>query len=133
MKLKNLIFAFISLNCFADPFYSDEVISSQADEFQQNTAKNLPNLTACLPSSERNLLYLDLPFNQLKLIGIVRINNIFRALFNDNQRQIIDLRIGDLIEPEQIEIVEINLKQVRYIAWQKVEDCDNPTIQTFRF
>ncbi|TCT15749.1 hypothetical protein EDC51_10510 [Bibersteinia trehalosi] len=139
MKYQTLFFIFISFYSVADPFYIDELETEQADEIEQysanlpNFAKNFSNQPACTPQNTLNRVNLNLPFDELKLIGIAQIKHEFRALFHDNQRQIIDLKIGDLVEPEQIEIVEINLKQVRYIYWQKVEHCENPTIQSFRF
>lgn len=135
MKFRYLFFCLISSLTLADPFYSDE----QAVQTTQNSAKNrdfaenLPFSTACELPEQLNPIHLGIDFAKLKLVGLVGFGQDFRALFIDENNRIIDLKPADLLEPEQIEIQQIDLKNLKYIAWQKVQNCDNPTISTLKF
>lgn len=129
MKTRFLVLLFLSLNSIADPFYA-ETEQVQAVENQENFAKKPSKHSACLPQQPAQSMVLSEPFQQLKLVGIVQFDSQFRALFTNTQQRIVDLRIGDLIDAEQIQIHDISLKQVRYIDWQKSPNCDKPTLIT---
>lgn len=128
MKARFLTLLFLSLNSIADPFYADPE-QSQAVENHENFAKKPSKQPACQPPHTQSLVLTE-PFQQLKLVGIVQFGSQFRALFTDAQQRLVDLRIGDLISAEQIQIHDISLKQVRYIDWQKSPNCDKPTLIT---
>lgn len=142
MKYITSIFSYLlfclSLSCQADPFYpqdnashSIDSLTSQAEENMPKNAKQQAEITACL-SPQLNRLALPTPFEQLKFIGVVEINQQFRALFVDPQQAIIDLRVDDLLEGDFIQITEITLKSVRYIHWPKSTNCSTPHLVTLK-
>lgn len=112
-----------------DPFYAEDLSSDRAVQAEETTVKNAkkqPDLTACL-AEERHRLTLTTPFEQLKLVGVVELNGQFRALFVNEQQRIVEVRVGDVLLPEVIEMTEIRLKGVSYIDWQKSPSCAEPT------
>lgn len=137
MKFRYLFLCLISSPLLADPFYGDEqavqIPQNSAKNNEQNFAENSHFLTACEPSENLNPIHLGIEFSKLKLVGLIGFDTDFRALFIDDHNRIIDLKTADLLEPDKIEITEIDLKTVRYIAWQNVQNCDSPTISTLKF
>lgn len=135
MKLRYLFFCFLSSQLLADPFYDNQqaVGIMQNSTKENNVAENSPFLTACEPPNHTNPIHLGIDFEKLKLVGLIGFEDDFRALFIDEHNRIIDLKINDMLEPEKIEITNIDLKSVRYIAWQKVQNCENPPISTLKF
>lgn len=129
--LFSLLFLF-SLNSSADPFYADSDSTQQAVEFAEKNANFSSKSTACIPQTAQRIS-LASPFNNLKAVGIVQFGDQFRAIFSDEQQHLIDLKLGDLIEPELIEIHHITLKSVQYIDWQRSPTCTQPTIITLKF
>lgn len=120
-----------SLNSPADPFYADSDITQQAIEFAEKNAKFPQKSTACAPSATQRVS-LPSPFSSLKLIGIVQFGDQFRAIFSDEQQHLIELKLGDLIEPDMIEIRHITLKSVQYIDWKRSLSCTQPALITLK-
>lgn len=117
----------------ADPFYdSEETATEQAVEITENFAKNQPKTTACQPTTQLDQARFSQTFAKLKLVGIVKFGEQFKALFLNEEQQLIDLKSYDIIEPEMIQIEQIDLKSVRYIQWQKSTQCDNPLISIIK-
>lgn len=137
MKLAYLYLGLWATTAAADPFYSSEN-AEQALENEPHFAKNdfaensLP-ITTCSPPNSHNSLHLGVSFQDLRLIGIVKFDDDYRALFLDDKQRIIDLKPDDILQPDNIEIRAMDLKSVRYIDWQKVRDCQNPTLSTLKF
>lgn len=133
-------FLSLSMTCSADPFYPTEPQEEpntpvsddeQAGKTGKSSAKIHENVTACLPKNI-NRVSLPMPLSQLKFIGVAEINQQFRALFVGEKGNIIDLRIDDFIDSEFIQIIEINLKSVRYIDWIKSRNCNTPQMVTLK-
>lgn len=123
-----LLFASTSI-AQRDPFYGESHVDSfeaQADNNLQKNAKHLASLQDCLTNDFPKISLIS-PFEQLKLIGLVEIDGEFRALFLDPQQRIIDIKQGEVIEQDFIQIYKISLKSVTYIDWQKSQSCTNPT------
>lgn len=137
----SMLFAIFSLfyvtYSYADAFYAEkEHPESQENAIQavkntQKDAKNQVLLPACLPK-DLNSLSITTEFLQLKLVGIVKFNEQFSALFLDEQQRIIDLKTNDFIENSGVQINEISLKEVRYIDWYQNTTCNNPKIITLK-
>lgn len=87
--------------------------------------KNLEKLTACQPLERKSHLNLEADFEKLKLIGIIKINQNFSALFIDEKEQLFEFKETDLVNKE-IEIKNINLKSITYINWKLTRDCNMP-------
>lgn len=119
-KLYSLLWL-CSLTCRADPFYAEEPLP-----IVHTIAKNSENLTACLPPNGVHPQYVTVPFAQLKLVGIIQFKEKFTALFEDQDHQLIDLTLNDLLVHEQIQVEQINLKQVWLIDWQHSDNCQQP-------
>lgn len=92
----------------------------QAVDFEEKNAKN-----RCLPIQPANEINIRQNFEDLKLVGVVQFGEDKRALFND-QQGLVDLREGDLLGEQGIQIEKIGLKAVSYIHWLKTKNCANP-------
>lgn len=110
---------------YADPFYKEEKNNTE-DIFVENSEE----VSACMPQSNLETYILETPFEQLKFIGVVEISNKTKALFMDNEQQIIDLKKDLFVLPSMIEIKQIDLKSVQYIDWKNTKDCLNPVSVT---
>ncbi|HDL3651961.1 TPA: hypothetical protein PW511_000001, partial [Mannheimia haemolytica] len=64
-------------------------------------------------------------FDKMTLIGLVKTNEVMRALFIDEKQQLLALKENDLLNNE-IEIKHINLKSITYINWKLTKDCNIP-------
>lgn len=128
---KLALLALLSPLAFADPFYPDEEPAQQAVDSAEKIAKLSAKTTACSPTASRPVT-LPTAFSSLKLVGIARFGEQFRAIFSDEQHRIVDLSIGDLVVSDQIEIQQISLKAVQYIDWQRSQNCEQPTVVTLK-
>lgn len=133
-----LFFSLICLSFYAvaDPFYGE----SQATAPNQNgnnaenaTAKSMEKVTACQPSDDVKNINLNIHFNQLKLVGIIKSNEQFKALFIDDKNQIFDFSPKDYLTQGSIQIEDIDFKSVNYIDWQNSHNCQNPILSTIKF
>lgn len=128
--MKSLYFSlpFISLTVTADPFFGEQNTLYQPEKAETSVefAKNLENLTACNIAEHKTKLNLATDFEKLKLVGLVRISDQFRALFIDDNNQLLDLKEGEYLSHQQIEIKTINLKALTYINWKLTQDCNSP-------
>lgn len=125
MRKLFLIFLF-SLNCMADPFYSEE-----NGKREINSNKSIFNFTSCQAPKNLEQIYLPMDFFDLKLVGIVKNAETYTALFNYQSKeksppQLIDLKQDDFIVNEQIQIEKIDLKKVQIIDWMNSEICAEP-------
>lgn len=118
-----LILLFFSLHCRADPFY-EETPQQNYDKNSENQAK----LAACKPNEELNNINYPIDFNQLKLVGLLEINNQLKALFINKDNQLITFQKNDYLSSLGIQIKEINLKSFYYIDWHHTEICEEPII-----
>lgn len=116
----------ISFNAIADPFFGEQQISESENILESDIAKNSENLTACKPSENRFSLNLPIEFEKLRLVGLVKINDHFRALFIDEKDQLFDFKENELISEHQIGIKNINLRSVTYINWKITNNCNFP-------
>ncbi|QLB21111.1 hypothetical protein A6B43_06045 [Vespertiliibacter pulmonis] len=120
---KYLMLLFLSLHCKADPFYEETI--------QQNNSKNAENqtkLSACKPNKELNTINLPIGFSQLKLVGLVEVNNQYKALFVNKENQLIVLQKDDYLSLSEVQIENIDLKSFNYIDWHHTEICEAPNI-----
>lgn len=130
------LLSFISFFAYADPFYTDppeQDIYQQAVENEQQSTKNVPKRPACHLPAQLNPLNIGVAFNQLNLIGILKRDTEYRALFKDEQQRIIDLKIDDLLQPEYFQITRINFKGVHYIDWLNTQNCTTPKTISMKF
>ncbi|OOH85463.1 hypothetical protein BMT54_11815 [Pasteurellaceae bacterium 15-036681] len=128
-----LTLIFISTPLFADPFYADDELNEQEPssqlESQENIRRSLPdNRPICSELTHSQAVTLPIDFTKIKLIGLVKIDNQFNALFIDEQKQLISLKENDFIPNSNVLITQINLKDVQY--WQypqgNINDCETP-------
>lgn len=112
----------------ADPFYAKDNAQDQP-----HTAKDQNKTTACMPTDKVNEINLTTDFDKLQLIGIIQIDDKIRAIFLDDKKQLIDLYPDDYLSHSFIQIKEIDFKSVRYIHWQKTENCQSPKLFTLKF
>lgn len=122
-KLFFFLFIF-SVNCIADPFYTEELNKEASSN--EAFAKNLSNPTACKPNNTVENRYLAGNFDDLKLVGIIQQQEKYTALFLNKENKLLDLHIGDFLVSAQIEIEHIDLKNVQIIDWKKSEICAEP-------
>lgn len=124
-----LSFLFISSSVLAiDPFFGEQShIKNESDAINTTLeiTKNLEKLTAYQPLERKSHLNLEADFEKLKLIGIIKINQNFSALFIDEKEQLFEFKEMDLVNKE-IEIKNINLKSITYINWKLTQDCNMP-------
>lgn len=124
MRLLCFFILFFSVQSIADPFYAE--LESSEDSQPIARTKNPENLTACQPSHTVNFRYLTDLFNELKLVGIIKNKEIYTALFLNKENKLIDLHIDDFIVASQIQVEDINFKQVQVIDWQNSQICSQP-------
>lgn len=122
MRLFLLLFCFCSY-CFADPFYLPEPENTSTAEF----AKNNEILPRCKPNSDVENIYLPLDLTQLKLVGIIHINEQYKALFTDKENKLIDLKENDFIVSSHIQIEKVDFKKITIIDWKNTQLCHQPT------
>lgn len=111
----------------ANPFYAKEK-NTQNEVGLVNFAKNLPG---CMPKGKVNSLYLQVDFESLKFIGVVKNQHQIKALFLDDKNNLLHFSPQDYLVQQNIQITDIDLKSVTYIAWHNIEDCHQP-IKTIR-
>ncbi|MCQ1856641.1 pilus assembly protein PilP [Haemophilus sputorum] len=121
----------------ADPFYGEtksettssvvEITHNKPNKILNN--KSMPN---CELSENLNRINLTEEFEDLKLVGLVKINHNFKALFKDKDNKLLVLNKNDYLEAQLIEISSIDLTAVKYIHWGLTEDCAKPHQMTLR-
>ena len=121
----------------ADPFYGEtksESASSTVELTQGDSSKRLSNksIPSCDLSETLNRINLTEEFEDLKLVGLVKINHNFKALFKDKDNKLLVLNKNDYLEAQLIEISSIDLTAVKYIHWGLTEDCAKPHQMTLR-
>ena len=115
----------------ADPFYGEtksEAASSTVEIKQGDSSKRLSNksIPSCNLSETLNRINLTEEFEDLKLVGLVKINHNFKALFKNKDNKLLILNKNDYLEAQLIEISSIDLTAVKYIHWGLTEDCTKP-------
>ena len=121
----------------ADPFYGEkksESASSTVELTQGDSSKRLSNksIPSCELSETLNRINLTEEFEDLKLVGLVKINHNFKALFKNKDNKLLILNKNDYLEAQLIEISSIDLTAVKYIHWGLTEDCAKPHQMTLR-
>lgn len=119
MRYTQLLFCtlFFWSFAFADPFYPQET-KEQTVETTENLAKNSEEQTACPIPDTSNAVAFNGQFNELTLVGIVKIDEMFSALFIDSKQQLLALKQGDVLAEAQVQITQIDLKSLQYQQWQ---------------
>lgn len=121
----------------ADPFYGEtksETTSSVVEIIHDKSNKSLNNksMSNCGLSENLNRINLTEEFEDLKLVGLVKINHNFKALFKNKDNKLLILNKNDYLEAQLIEISSIDLTAVKYIHWGLTEDCAKPHQMTLR-
>ena len=121
----------------ADPFYGEtksESASSTVELTQGDSSKRLSNksIPSCDLSETLNRINLTEEFEDLKLVGLVKINHNFKALFRNKDNKLLILNKNDYLEAQLIEISSIDLTAVKYIHWGLTENCAKPHQMTLR-
>lgn len=110
--------------CFADPFYSS---ATSAETTAIEMAKEERKIPACQLPDKLAPISLSTAFNKLHFIGTVVLKQRTKALFIDEDKHLIDLAVNDLLQPDFIQITEIDFKYIKYIDWLKNTNCFQPT------
>ena len=121
----------------ADPFYGEtkSETTSSVVEITHNkpnkslNKKSMPNFEL---SENLNRINLTEEFEDLKLVGLVKINHNLKALFKNKDNKLLVLNKNDYLEAQLIEISSIDLTAVKYIHWGLTEDCAKPHQMTLR-
>lgn len=121
----------LSSSVSSDPFFGKDFNNNQDDAKPEKSqfegvVKNVGNHTACKPAENRASHHLDVEFEKLKLVGLVKINEHPIALFIDEKEHLIEIKEGDLIYNREIEITNINMRSITYINWKLTKNCDSP-------
>lgn len=119
----------------ANPFYGEETTQKdpkQAVKNGERFAKHSQNKTACELPTSLNTLNINTEFEDLKLVGIIKQHNQFKALFKDKENRLVSFKENDYLEAQLIQIKEINLKSVQYIHWGLTDVCETPHILTIK-
>ncbi|HDL6172533.1 TPA: hypothetical protein PW626_000624, partial [Mannheimia haemolytica] len=120
---------FISFSVKAnDPFFGEKQETQASGNIAESNvefAKNTENITACKVPDNLSAKNIVTDFDKMTLIGLVKINEVMRALFIDEKQQLLALKENDLLNNE-IEIKHINLKSITYINWKLTKDCNIP-------
>lgn len=111
----------------ANPFYAKEKTAKQ-EAGLVNFAEKLPG---CMPTENVNARHIQADFESLTFIGVIKNQQQIKALFLDDKNHIFHFSSQDYLVQQHIQITEIDLNSVSYIAWHSVEDCRNP-IKTTR-
>lgn len=114
--MRYLLLLFCPL-AFADPFYPPSS-AEQAVEKTENIAKNSENPTACPALESARTVAFQGKFSDLTLIGLVKIDDTFSALFLDSKQQLFVLKQGDVLAQAEVQITHIDLKGLQYQQWQ---------------
>ena len=136
-KIVVILFSIIPTLSYADPFYADNENNEKEQEQVTNTETNQDTkkhleIPACLKDKNTEPVYLSIPFNELKFIGVLQQKNTFTALFSDKENRITSLKENQLILDDAIQIENINLKKVDYIDWKNSNNCIQPNRITIR-
>ncbi|WP_143413758.1 hypothetical protein [Haemophilus paracuniculus] len=118
-----LIFSFISFG-YADPFYGESEPNKTSETTKVEQQEISKNPTACNMEKSENQPHFPFEKEKLKLVGILKNGDQFKALYLTDNQQLVDLKIEDLLGSLQIK--SINLKSVEWIDWQKTENCQQP-------
>ena len=117
-----------SLNSFAgDPFDKNQLLQNNAlpavDKIQKVTSTKCP--------AEQNAVAQDIPFNRLKVVGIIQHKTYKQLLLNDDEKQVFSAVIGDSISQEQLKLHQINKYEVQFTRRQ--QDCSAGEIVSVKF
>lgn len=117
---------FYTSHSIADPFYGEEQEKERTSKTKPTIAKNGVKTTSCELSENANIVNIPIEFEDLKLVGVLKYNNITKALFIDKNNQLFDFSQNDFIKGKSIQISEINTKAIKYTNWDLTNDCNRP-------
>lgn len=117
---------FYTSHSIADPFYGEEQEKERTSKTKSTIAKKGVKTTSCELSKNANIVNIPIEFEDLKLVGVLKYNNITKALFIDKNNQLFDFSQNDFIKGKSIQISEINTKAVKYTNWDLTNDCNRP-------
>ncbi|QGM80422.1 hypothetical protein [Otariodibacter oris] len=129
MQKTILTFLFIILNitiAYADPFYDEEDINEEVKKNEEIILKNEKSHLNCNKEDNLETINIVEKFQELKLIGIISIDDNFTGLLLNDALRIIELKKDQMIEPSKIQIIDINSKEIEYIDWGKSNNCKTP-------
>ncbi|MDH2999045.1 hypothetical protein A1D22_04105 [Pasteurellaceae bacterium LFhippo2] len=111
----------------ADPFYPKEESEAFPDS-AQSSSNFVEKRPICAELTYSQAVTLPVDFAKIRLIGLVKIDDQFNALFVDEQKQLISLKENDFLPKSNVLITQINLKSVHY--WQypqgDINECETP-------
>lgn len=128
MKWRFLIVLLAPACCIADPFYGKAEAQSATSEYISELAKNSENQTACTVPEGLESLSLEEPFAKLQFIGVLKQNEQIKALFSNENKQIIEMHENQLITHDDIQIHKIEMRAIHYIQWKNTSNCETPQI-----
>lgn len=110
-----------------DPFYGENppLVGEASAEISRPICR--PDAFEAL-----NLLNIREDFSQLKLVGIVQIDDRRRALFENEQQQLLDFRENDWLDEQGIQIEKITPNSVIYRNWAAHANCHTPQTVTLK-
>lgn len=117
---------FYTSHSIADPFYGEEQEKERTSKTKSTIAKTGVKITSCDLPENANIVNIPIEFEDLKLVGVLKYNNITKALFIDKNNQLFDFSQNDFIKGKSIQISEINTKAVKYTNWDLTNDCNAP-------
>lgn len=117
---------FYTSHSIADPFYGEEQEKESTSKTKSTITKKGVKTTSCELPENANIVNIPIEFEELKLVGVLKYNNITKALFIDKNSQLFDFSQNDFIKDKSIQINEINTKAVKYTNWDLTDDCNRP-------
>ena len=117
---------FYTSHSIADPFYGEEQEKESTSKTKSTITKKGVKTTYCELPENANIVNIPIEFEELKLVGVLKYNNITKALFIDKNSQLFDFSQNDFIKDKSIQINEINTKTVKYTNWDLTDDCNRP-------
>ncbi|QIW16677.1 hypothetical protein A4G20_10235 [Pasteurellaceae bacterium RH1A] len=121
---KYLLCSLISLPLWADPFYAEEISQGQTQQADQNSPESAK--IACQPLGKINALDIQTAFSELRLIGILKREDNFKAIFMDKQENLLGFQANDYLREQGIQFSQIDFGGLKYIDWHKTQACDQP-------
>ena len=107
-----------------DPFNKSQRKASSP----HNSVNEEPRYPRC--QTQQHVIAAEIPFERLKIIGILQYQEQARVLFHD-EKQIFSAVVGDFIAQEQFKIHQINKHNVQLNKFR--QDCSAAEIVSIKF
>lgn len=128
MKRHLIMTLLLPIYCVADPFYGESEAQSGTSENVPELVKNRDIQTACSAPKDLEPISLEESFSKLQFIGVLKQNDHIKALFSNENKQIIEMRENQFITLDAIQIHKIEMREVHYIQWKNITHCESPQI-----